>query len=38
MIDINVNYVLEILRDVDSCEDFAPAWGAPWEVPWETIN
>ena len=28
MIDINVNYVLEILRDVDSCEVFAPAWGA----------
>ena len=27
----------EIHADMKTCEVFAPAWGAPLEVPWETI-
>jgi hypothetical protein len=36
-LDININYGFEIHADMKTCEVFAPALGAPLEVPWETI-
>ena len=38
VIEVVVCCAFEIHTDIEICEVFAPALGAPLEVPWETIN